>query len=100
MTFTGTLANLNTALAGLAFQPTANFNGAATLTIATNDQGNTGSGGALADTDTVAITVAAVNDAPVNSVPTARARTRTPRSSSRPPTATRSRSRTSTPAVA
>ena len=36
-----------------------------TLTIVTNDQGNTGSGGALADTDTVGITVNAVNDAPV-----------------------------------
>ena len=29
-----------------AYLPTANFNGAATLTITTNDQGNTGSGGA------------------------------------------------------
>src|SRR5439155_1177116 len=30
---------------------------------------NTGSGGALTDTDTVAITISAVNDAPVNTVP-------------------------------
>jgi hypothetical protein len=71
MTFSGTLADLNTALAGLAYQPTANFNGGDTLTITTNDQGNTGAGGALSDTDTVAITVGAVNDAPLNSVPTA-----------------------------
>jgi hypothetical protein len=42
MTFSGTLADLNTALAGLALQPTANFNGGDTLTITTNDQGNTG----------------------------------------------------------
>src|SRR5262249_52560109 len=41
------------------------------LTVTTNDQGNTGSGGALSDTDTVAITVNAVNDAPANSVPAA-----------------------------
>ena len=56
MTFTGTLANINTALNNLSFQPLANYNGAAALTITTNDLGNTG-GGALSDTDTVAITV-------------------------------------------
>ncbi|MEX2138898.1 MAG: tandem-95 repeat protein [Pirellulales bacterium] len=69
MTFTGTVANINAALNGLSFAPTANFNGAASLQIATNDQGNSGSGGALSDTDNVAITVNAVNDAPVNTVP-------------------------------
>jgi hypothetical protein len=37
--------------------------------IVTSDQGNTGRGGTLSDTDTVNITVNAVNDAPVNSVP-------------------------------
>src|SRR5262249_16931496 len=69
MIFTGTIANINTALAGLTYVPTTNFNGSSTLTITTNDQGNTGTGGAQSDTDTVAITVSAVNDAPVNSVP-------------------------------
>src|SRR5262249_46944979 len=58
---TGSLANINTALNGLAFHPNANYNGSANLTVTTNDQGNTGSGGALSDTDTVAITVNAVN---------------------------------------
>ena len=42
MTFTGTLADINTALNNLSFQPLANFNGAAALTIGTNDLGNTG----------------------------------------------------------
>ena len=69
MTFTGTIADINTALNGLGFMPTNNYNGAASLQIVTNDQGNTGSGGTLSDTDTVAITVNAVNDAPVNTVP-------------------------------
>ena len=69
MTFTGTVANINAALNGLVFAPTANYNGAASLQIVTNDQGNTGSGGALSDTDTVNITVNAVNDAPVHTVP-------------------------------
>ena len=58
MTFTGTLADINTALNDLSFQPLANFTGAAALTISTNDLGNTG-GSAKIDTDTVAITVAA-----------------------------------------
>src|SRR5262245_60411102 len=68
---TGSQANINTVLNGLTFTPTGNYNGAASLTITTNDQGNTGSGGALSDVDSVAITVNAVNDAPVNTVPAA-----------------------------
>jgi hypothetical protein len=66
---TGKIANINTALDGLTFQPAADFNGAASVKIATDDQGNTGSGGAQTDTDTVTINLSAVNDAPVNSVP-------------------------------
>src|SRR5205085_3817869 len=69
MTFTGTLADINAALNGLAFTPIANFNGAASLQITSDDLGNSGSGGALTDSDTVAITVNAVNDAPVHTVP-------------------------------
>jgi len=57
MTFTGTIAAVNTALQGMTFTPTNGFSGAATLTIVTNDQGNTGSGGALSDTDVVNINV-------------------------------------------
>src|SRR5262245_19143568 len=68
---TGSQANINTVLNGLTFTPTGNYNGAANLTITTNDQGNTGSGGALSDVDSVAITVNAVNDAPINIVPAA-----------------------------
>ena len=64
MTFTGTIAAINTALNGLRFSPTANFSGAATLTIVTNDQGNTGGGGAREDTDTVIINVTPVADTP------------------------------------
>ena len=64
MTFTGTISAINTALAGLSYNPTLNFNGSAGLTITTNDQGFSGSGGAKSDTDSVAITVTPVNDAP------------------------------------
>jgi hypothetical protein len=90
MTFSGTLTNLNTALAGLRFNPTANYSGAASVQIVTNDLGNTGTGGALSDTDTVSITVSAVNDTPTNTVPAAQsvaASRRTASSRSRRPTA-------------
>jgi hypothetical protein len=55
MTFTGTVTNVNQTLAGLSFTPSAA--GAASLQIVTNDQGNTGTGGPLTDTETIAITV-------------------------------------------
>ncbi len=65
MTFTGAAVDVNAALAGLAFTPTADFNGAAGLQIVTDDQANTGKGGSLSDTDSVVIAVSAVNDPPV-----------------------------------
>jgi len=71
MVFTGTAADLNAALDGLTFSPNANYNGPAVISLTTNDQGNSGSGGALSDTDTIPITITAVNDAPVNTVPAA-----------------------------
>ena len=64
VTITGTAAQINTALAGLAYTGNLNFNGADTLTVATSD-------GTAADIDTIAITVNAVNDAPINTVPAA-----------------------------
>src|SRR5206468_7344045 len=69
MTFSGTVAAINAALNGLSYTGSANFNGADALSITTNDNGNTGSGGALSDADSVTINVAAVNSAPVNTVP-------------------------------
>jgi hypothetical protein len=61
MTFTGTIANINLRLSGATFIPTNSFTGAATLQIVTNDQGNTGSGGALTDTDSVTLNVGSSN---------------------------------------
>jgi CSLREA domain-containing protein len=57
MTFAGAIADLNAALDGLAFKPTAGFSGSTLLQITTNDQGSTGAGGARSDTDFVGITV-------------------------------------------
>ena len=72
LTLSGTLADLNAYLAGAsrpAYVPTADFNGPVTLTLTTDDGGNTGTGGAQADVDTSTITVGPVNDAPVNTLP-------------------------------
>ena len=57
MTFTGTGANINSALNGSSFKHNASTSGAASLSITTSDQGNTGAGGALTDTDTINIAV-------------------------------------------
>jgi VCBS repeat-containing protein len=69
MTFTGTLTDINAALDGLAFTPSAGFTGSASIQIATSDLGSTGAGGAQTDTDSVSILVNNVNDAPINTVP-------------------------------
>ncbi len=60
MTFNGTLIDINNALNGLSFSPTAGYNGAAALTIETSDLGLSGSGGTQVDTDTLNITVNSV----------------------------------------
>ena len=68
MTVRGSIVDLNAAMDGMSYAPALNYNGAATLTITTDDRGNTPAP-ALNDTDVVNITVTAVNDAPVNTVP-------------------------------
>jgi len=73
MTFQGLPAAINTALNTLKYRPDLHFNTAngrtETLTVTTSDLGNTGSGGTLTKTDTVALYVTAVDDAPVLTVP-------------------------------
>ncbi|MCU0698625.1 MAG: Ig-like domain-containing protein [Myxococcaceae bacterium] len=64
MTFSATVAEINTALATLTFTPTPNFNGMATVRLVTNDLGNTGVGGAQTDSDQTVVTVTPVNDPP------------------------------------
>ena len=65
----GTTAQINAALAqpaGLTYTPAANYDGADTLTMVTNDPAAGGLGGSV--TSTVAINVAEVNDA-INTLP-------------------------------
>ncbi|HEX8916817.1 MAG TPA: hypothetical protein VF796_30990, partial [Humisphaera sp.] len=60
VTLSGTLAQLNATLAasnGVTFNAPSGFAGLVVLTVATNDVGNTGIGGAKTDTDFVGITV-------------------------------------------
>jgi hypothetical protein len=68
MTFHGTLADINAALATAKYTPDANYNGAAQISIdATDTFGGivaTGTGSATADLDTIAVTVNSVNDEP------------------------------------
>ncbi|KLV05526.1 hypothetical protein ABT56_11190 [Photobacterium aquae] len=62
----GALSALNTLLSsGVNYQPDPNFNGDDSLQMVSNDQGNTGTGGPLQDSDDVPITVLPVNDPPV-----------------------------------
>ncbi len=71
ISFKGTVADINQGLEGLRYLANVNYNGDDTLTITTNDLGNSGKGEALQDTDSIAIKVKPVNDAPINSVPQA-----------------------------
>jgi hypothetical protein len=67
---TGTLAAINTTLAAsgnLTYHGNRDFFGADTLTMVSNDGGNTGSGGALTDSDTTALHVnTLINGTPGN----------------------------------
>ncbi len=67
----GSAADINAFIAAnqVNYTTAPNANGSVTLTITTNDLGNTGSGGAKSDTDTVTLNITAVNDAPVNTAP-------------------------------
>jgi hypothetical protein len=68
MVFRGTISSINTALDGLIYTPSANYNstrGSESISVTVNDLGNTGSGGAQLDNDSVALIVSAVADAPV-----------------------------------
>jgi hypothetical protein len=63
LTLSGTQAQINAALASLSYQGNPDFNGGDTLTVLSTD-----SSGAT-DSDSVAISVGAVNDGPLNTVP-------------------------------
>ena len=66
MSYQGTIADLNTALAGLVYTPSPNISGTAggQITIATDDLGHTGNDGPKTSTDTININITPVNQPP------------------------------------
>ncbi len=67
VTLTGTSSQINTTLGApnnVVYRGVLNYFGGDSLTVTTNDGGNTGTGGALQDVDVVNITVHPVNDEP------------------------------------
>ncbi len=68
VTITGTESEINAALDGLVYTPTADFHTVGvvgdTITVTIDDLGNTGTGGAKSSTETAEITVVPVNDRP------------------------------------
>jgi hypothetical protein len=65
LTLSGSEAAINASLATLSYQGNLNFNGSDTLTVLSTDS----TGTPLSDSDTVAIIVAPMEEAPVNTVP-------------------------------
>jgi hypothetical protein len=69
MAIRGTVADINGALNNCSFRPDAGFVGMGSVTIYTDDLGNSGPGGALTDTDTIWIEVVAPGGVPPASPP-------------------------------
>ncbi len=68
MTFTGTLANINTALDGTTYEPGLNYTGPDTLTASIDDQGNTGDIG-KPETTTHTVSISVSNGGPTAGSP-------------------------------
>ncbi|MDS4028772.1 MAG: FG-GAP-like repeat-containing protein [Candidatus Contendobacter sp.] len=68
---TGSVANINAFIAAgnVRFGTAPNDTAPVTLTVTANDQGRTGSGGALSDSETTTLTVTGANDDPVIALP-------------------------------
>ncbi|MEM8531148.1 MAG: Ig-like domain-containing protein, partial [Chloroflexota bacterium] len=70
LTITGTITDVNSTLTSLEYTGNTDFNGADTITVEADDQGNTPSP-AKTDTKTIAVTVDASNDPPATTNDTA-----------------------------
>lgn len=71
ITLEGSIADINTLITNnhLTYLGALNANGAKVMTVSINDNGNSGTGGPLSESFDVSLMIAAVNDAPVNSIP-------------------------------
>ncbi|MFK7966761.1 MAG: cadherin-like domain-containing protein, partial [Burkholderiaceae bacterium] len=72
LTILGSVADVNASLTGLTYQGNTDVfgTGADTLTLTVNDQGNNGSGGALIDSQSIALDITAVDDLPTLAINT------------------------------
>ncbi|MEO1524421.1 MAG: DUF4347 domain-containing protein [Planctomycetota bacterium] len=71
LTIEGSLGDLNATLGTLTYQGNAGVTGFAadSITVTTDDLGNSGAGGAQTDTDSIQVNIAAVNQAPAVTAP-------------------------------
>ncbi|QZZ21474.1 tandem-95 repeat protein [Leptothermofonsia sichuanensis E412] len=69
MIFSGTLAAVNNALSSLIYRSNSTFRGVDVINLSVTDNGNTGEGGPLSDTATIAVAVSPINQAPIISLP-------------------------------
>ena len=69
MVLKGIPDKINLALAGLLYTPESDINDDDILTLQIRDLGDTGSGGELTLSSTVAISITSINDAPVHQLP-------------------------------
>jgi VCBS repeat-containing protein len=69
LSFSGQLDLINFVLQSLVYRSNATFQGTDVLTIGVNDNGNTGLGGPLGDSKSTTLTVSAVNQPPLISLP-------------------------------
>ena len=63
--FRGSLTDINAALDGMTLTTPDEFSGTVNITTIVNDLGNTGSGGVMLDSETLAVSVTAIDDPPV-----------------------------------
>ncbi len=70
--FSGSIAEVNAALAGMVVTPPVDFNGLIDLAITASDQGASGDGGAKSDSENFTLGVGAVDTPPFNQMPDAK----------------------------
>ncbi len=75
MIFTGSLSDINNALSSLIYKSNSSFKGIDTVSVSVNDNGNTGVGGPLSDSKSIAVTVTPINKAPVITLPSSQSAT-------------------------
>ena len=69
VTISGSITSINVAMDGLLYRPKDDYFGQDLISLRSNDRGNTGFGGPQVEVSTIDVQIGAINDAPVNNVP-------------------------------